>query len=101
MSQTRTLAVTPTTFDLLSRNIRFLNLDLLIDWPGLNQDTFAFKDDIRAKSKARFKCAEWLLFRLFELWDPQVTKAVRAQLVLLLLILNEPSLVGGLACDIS
>lgn len=66
----------PSTFSLLARNLRLLNLDQLDDWPGLTKDTFAFKDDVRAKSKVRLQSAEWLLFRLFELWDPQVTKAV-------------------------
>ena len=66
----------PSVFNLLTRNLRLLNLDLLEDWPGLTEAVFTSREEMRVKSKIRLKRAEWLLFRLFELWDPHITKIV-------------------------
>ncbi|KAL9058929.1 MAG: hypothetical protein Q9162_001486 [Coniocarpon cinnabarinum] len=58
------------TWELLTRNLRLLELDTRPDWPALAKDTFLIKNEVRSKTKARFKRAEWLLYHLCNIWSP-------------------------------
>ena len=71
----RVLGVGRSTFQFLSANIRLLDLDRELDWPGLSEDTFAIKEDGRTRSKTRYRRAEWLLYKLFAKWDLGITRA--------------------------
>ncbi|KAF1913282.1 HAUS augmin-like complex subunit 6 N-terminus-domain-containing protein [Ampelomyces quisqualis] len=51
-------------------NLRLLDLDLRTDWPGITVQTFSGKN---ADQRQRISGAEWALFRLFEIWDPNET----------------------------
>ena len=61
---------------LFVRNLRLLDLDRLPDWPNITPETFSISKDAVATQKARVQAAEWVLYRLFETWDPRETKAV-------------------------
>jgi hypothetical protein len=54
-------------------NLRFLNLDLRQDWPGITVQTFSAKN---ADQRQRIGGTEWALFRLCEIWDPNETAQV-------------------------
>lgn len=54
-------------------NLRLLDLDLLPDWPDINQATFSVKDAAQGQKK-RIHCVEWALYQLFNLWDPKETR---------------------------
>ncbi|KAF2774579.1 hypothetical protein EJ03DRAFT_323144 [Teratosphaeria nubilosa] len=45
-------------------NLRLLNLDLLPDWPDIRLASFAAPD-----ARHRLRCAEFALYRLFQLYD--------------------------------
>ncbi|KAI4921644.1 hypothetical protein J4E90_000070 [Alternaria incomplexa] len=51
-------------------NLRLLDLDLRPDWPEITIQTFSAKN---ADQRQRIGGAEWALFRLFEIWDPNET----------------------------
>ncbi|KAJ4331671.1 hypothetical protein N0V95_009840 [Ascochyta clinopodiicola] len=51
-------------------NLRLLDFDLRHDWPNITTQTFSAKN---ADQKQRISGAEWALFRLFEIWDPNET----------------------------
>ncbi|KAF9694233.1 hypothetical protein EKO04_007872 [Ascochyta lentis] len=51
-------------------NLRWLDLDLRLDWPNITTQTFSAKN---ADQKQRIACTEWALFRLFDMWDPSET----------------------------
>lgn len=68
----------PSTASLWLRSCRLLDLDRLPDWPKVTERTFAATEDARVKSKTRLRTAEWLLYRLYELWDPAETEMVGA-----------------------
>ncbi|KIW06134.1 uncharacterized protein PV09_03297 [Verruconis gallopava] len=59
--------------ELLVINLRLLDLHLRDDWPGITAKTFSTKDTQQSQ-KLRIKCTEWMLYRLFELWDPDETR---------------------------
>lgn len=51
-------------------NIQLLDLDLLPDWPDIWAETFASSPTVAPISqKKRVQCAEWVLYRLMEVWD--------------------------------
>ncbi|KAG6012644.1 hypothetical protein E4U54_007397 [Claviceps lovelessii] len=52
-------------------NLRLLDLDLLPDWPDITIDTFA-TTGVQGQ-KRRIKCVEWVLVKLFGIWDPEET----------------------------
>ncbi|KAK3398313.1 HAUS augmin-like complex subunit 6 N-terminus-domain-containing protein [Sordaria brevicollis] len=54
-------------------NLRLLDLDLLPDWPDINQATFSVKDAAQGQKK-RIHCVEWALYQLFNIWDPEETR---------------------------
>jgi hypothetical protein len=61
--------------ELVLANLRLLDLDLREDWPEITPKTFSTKDT-QHNQKQRVKCTEWILYRLFELWDPEETRDV-------------------------
>lgn len=67
----------PTDAALLVKNLRFLDLDLLTDWPDVTSSTFRAGKALQVTQKNRVKCAEFVLFKLFELWNPVSAKFVR------------------------
>jgi hypothetical protein len=68
--------VRPPLIDLLLANLRLLDLDLRADWPDVTSKTFSTRDNAQQNQKHRIKCTEWILYRLFELWDPEETRDV-------------------------
>jgi len=54
-------------------NLRLLDLDRRHDWPS-PAPTPSSLSSKSADQKHRIKCAEWVLYRLFELWDPNETR---------------------------
>lgn len=54
-------------------NLRLLDFDLRPDWPEITIQTFSAKN---ADQRQRIGGAEWALFRLFEIWDPNETAQV-------------------------
>ncbi len=57
-------------------NLHLLDLDRCNDWPAINSKSFKAKNTLE-NEKARIRCVEWALYRLFELWDLEKTKDVR------------------------
>ncbi|KAG5959723.1 hypothetical protein E4U56_004801 [Claviceps arundinis] len=53
-------------------NLRLLNLDLLPDWPDITISTFS-TTGVQGQ-KRRVQCVEWVLVKLFEMWDPEETR---------------------------
>ncbi|GAB7351168.1 hypothetical protein MBLNU459_g1618t1 [Dothideomycetes sp. NU459] len=60
-------------FPLFLSNLRLLDLDKRVDWPDITIETFGTKHAVQ-NQKQRIFCVEWALFRLFELYNPEVTK---------------------------
>ena len=56
-------------------NVKLLDLDLLPDWPGISRATFDTGSTAQGQKK-RIQSVEWVLFRLFSLWDPEETANV-------------------------
>lgn len=54
-------------------NVRLLDLDLRNDWPDITAVTFSTKDS-QQNQKKRISCVEWVLYRLFLLWDEEETR---------------------------
>ncbi|KAF9734559.1 hypothetical protein PMIN04_006746 [Paraphaeosphaeria minitans] len=52
---------------LLVTNLRLLDLDGRPDWPDITVQTFSAKN---ADQRQRIHAVEWVLFHLFEIWDP-------------------------------
>ena len=61
--------------EILLRNLRLLDLDDDFDWPAISKDTFTASDTIK-NQKQRIQCAEWILYKLFEKWNPSETDQV-------------------------
>ena len=61
---------------LFIKNLRFLDLDILPDWPTITVESFKSRQNARLNQKSRLASAEWVLYRLFEKWDFQETKQV-------------------------
>jgi hypothetical protein len=64
-----------TDHSLLVKNLRLLNLDEEFDWPKLTPETFSAKDSVQHQSQ-RVRAAEWILFKLFQIWDGSETSKV-------------------------
>ncbi|KAG5990595.1 hypothetical protein E4U52_004444 [Claviceps spartinae] len=54
-------------------NLRLLNLDLLPDWPDITISTFS-TTGVQGQ-KRRVQCVEWVLVKLFEMWDLEETRS--------------------------
>lgn len=63
---------------LFMRNMHFLELDVLPDWPGITITTFSATKDVNVPQKDRIKAAEWVLFRLFWLLDVKEAKRLQS-----------------------
>ena len=66
---------TPANTELLIKNLRLLDLDEEFDWPKIKRETFIASDSIQ-NLRSRVRAAEWILYKLLELWEPQETKNV-------------------------
>ncbi|KAF2673493.1 hypothetical protein BT63DRAFT_158370 [Microthyrium microscopicum] len=64
----------PSLAELFLSNLRLLDLDRRNDWPNISSGSFCSKDVQGQDQKARIRCAEWSLYRLFELWDANETR---------------------------
>ncbi|KAK7213874.1 hypothetical protein V2G26_021052 [Clonostachys chloroleuca] len=75
LGTTPTAAITPaSSASLFLTNLKLLDLDLVVGWPGISLDTFAAAGAAGAQGqKRRIQCVEWALFHLFALWDPEET----------------------------
>ena len=62
------------------RCLHLLDLDLLEDWPGITVQTLSTRSATQGLQQ-RVKAVEWSLFRLFELYDAQLTRDVGAGIV--------------------
>lgn len=67
--------MSPSNISLFVSNLRLLNLDQRQDWPDITVQTFDTKDALQNQKK-RVACVEWSLYRLFELWDRDITREV-------------------------
>ncbi len=61
-------------------NLHLLNLDRRDDWPSISSQTFTRKNTLQ-NEKTRICCVEWALYRLFEIWDVEESRNVRASLL--------------------
>lgn len=68
-------SLTASNICLFLSNLRLLNLDKRADWPDVTVRTFDTKDALHNQKK-RISCVEWTLFRLFEIFDPAMTRDV-------------------------
>ncbi|MCJ1434559.1 hypothetical protein MMC27_003928 [Xylographa pallens] len=59
--------------EILLRNLRLLDLDDDFDWPAISKDTFTASDTIKNQNR-RIRRAEWILYKLFEIWNPSETQ---------------------------
>ena len=57
----------------LIKNLRILELDEEFDWPGIRPDTFAASSGAQDQQKRSY-AAQWLLYKMFLLWDSDWTK---------------------------
>lgn len=57
----------------LLQNLHLLDLDEEIDFPAKSLDTFSFKEEL-GNQKHRLYCAEWILYKLFEIWNREPEK---------------------------
>ena len=73
-----TQTFTPSLAELFVTNLRLLDIDTRSDWPNITPKTFSSKDLLGNNQKARIRCSEWALYRLFEIWDPDETSYVRS-----------------------
>ncbi|ETN42897.1 uncharacterized protein HMPREF1541_02055 [Cyphellophora europaea CBS 101466] len=55
------------------RCLHLLDLDVLDDWPGITVQTFSTRSATQ-NLQQRVRAVEWSLFRLFELYDPQLSR---------------------------
>lgn len=68
-------SLTASNINLFLSNVRLLNLDKLPDWPIVDAKTFDTKDAAQNQRK-RVSSVEWLLYRLFQILDPALTREV-------------------------
>lgn len=54
----------------LKSKLHLLDLDRHDEWPSIPLDVLSTKDT-GPNQKARIQCVEWILYRLFEIWDPE------------------------------
>lgn len=69
-------SVRPPLPNLFVTNLRLLDLNTLEDWPNIHSRSYNLKDPQGRDQKARIRCTEWSLFRLFELWNPDSARDV-------------------------
>ena len=69
--------------ELLLKNLRLLDFDEEFDWPQVTSKTFAATDSVRNLTKRAY-AAGWILYKLFELFEPKETKAVSTALAFFL-----------------
>ena len=62
----------PTNGELLVKNLRLLDLDEEFDGPNVQSRTFAEVSTVD-KRPSRTKAAYWILYKLFEAWNPGIT----------------------------
>ena len=64
-----------TTLSLVITNLRLLEIEKRDDWPKASEQTFLTLDwtQIRVEN---IRFTEWILYRLFEIWDADLTKEV-------------------------
>lgn len=76
----------PSNGTILLNNLRCLDLDRLPDWPGVTPHTFSArnKDTSFSTQKERIHAAEWVLFRLFQIWDADEASKVRSPCITLM-----------------
>jgi HAUS augmin-like complex subunit 6 N-terminus len=65
----------PLSAQTLSKNLRLLDLDEEFDWPGIDSETFAASSTVQDQQQ-RCYAAQWLLYKLFALWDPEWTNDI-------------------------
>lgn len=65
----------PSNIRTFVRCLRLLDLDRLVDWPGITENAFTSKP-AQQSLQARIKAVEWSLYRLFEIYDPKETQTV-------------------------
>ncbi|MCJ1255499.1 hypothetical protein MMC24_003315 [Lignoscripta atroalba] len=63
----------PPNSSTLVKNLRFLELDKHTDWPSITIVSFSGNDSIQ-NQKTRVRGAEWILYKLFEIWDFRETQ---------------------------
>ncbi|KOS20480.1 hypothetical protein ESCO_005307 [Escovopsis weberi] len=56
-------------------NIRLLKLNLVPGFPNITVNTFVPPGPGTQGQKRRIQCAEWVLFHLFSIWDPEETES--------------------------
>lgn len=66
----------PSYSSMLLTSLKLLDLDLLPDWPSISVQTLSAKETSQ-NQKQRISSVEWVLYRLFEIWDPQEAREVR------------------------
>jgi hypothetical protein len=66
----------PSAAALLVKILRFLELDLQPDWLNVTTNSFRVSKNAQVTQKDRLRCAEFVLYKLFELWDYASTKFV-------------------------
>ncbi|KAI9821178.1 MAG: hypothetical protein M1827_003912 [Pycnora praestabilis] len=54
-------------------NLRLLGLDHRSDWPSISTHTFSTKEPGQSQ-RTRIRCVEWVLYRLFEIWNVEETQ---------------------------
>lgn len=67
--------LTASNVSLFLSNIRLLDLDKRADWPDVTVRNFDTKDALQNQKK-RISSVEWILFRLFQILDPEMTRNV-------------------------
>jgi hypothetical protein len=56
--------------DLLIKNLRLLDLDEEFDWPQVRPNNFTATSTAQ-EQKSRVRCAEWIFYKLLDVWDPK------------------------------
>ncbi|KAI6244550.1 hypothetical protein HI914_07486 [Erysiphe necator] len=69
--QVATTTATPSNVSLFITNLKLLSLDLQEDWPNITAQTFSTKNG-QQNQRHRIRCAEWALYQLFTILDPEV-----------------------------
>jgi len=79
MNKQQTIAgTTPApSISIFLTNLHLLDLDRRDGWPLITLQTFTRKNTLQ-NEKNRILCVEWALYRLFEIWDVEETRNVRA-----------------------
>ena len=62
--------------DVLFTNLRLLNLDKQDGWKEISAQTLTTRD-AGPNQKLRIQGAEWILYHLFDIWNPEEAADVR------------------------